>query len=171
MRRLGLITCITCLLAGIVPSLAGADMLATTDDNRRVILNPDGTWALLNPLGEDNDVNVITFGVVGLEPLEAVRPTCAVLSRFDNDSGLTIGTATIELLFFDPTGNIIATEVEWIGNLPTGHATREQRLLVDLHCQNFASVSMNVRQCLFVPPGDCSDVFRPREDSAIPVNF
>ena len=168
MRRLGLITC---LLTAVLPSMAVADTMATTDDNRRVVLHPDGTWALANPPGEDNNVNVITFGVVGVEPLEAVRPTCAVLSRFDNDSGLTIGSATVELLFFDLTGNMIASELEWIGNLSSGHATREQRLLVDLHCQNFASVSMNVRQCSFVPRGDCTGVFRPREDSLIPVNF
>ena len=95
MRRLGLITCV---LTAMLPSLASADMMATTDDNRRVVLRPDGTWALVNPPGEDNNVNVITFGVVGVEPLQAVRPTCAVLSRFDNDSGLTIGSATVDTM-------------------------------------------------------------------------
>jgi len=152
-------------------SAAGAQTPATTDDNRRVILHENGRREYLNPPEGVETVEPVTFGVTRVEPTTPDRPSCTVLSQFRNESSRTIGSAAVGLMFYDVSGNMIADDVVWLGNLAPGHASREERLPVNLHCENFASVSFDVRHCYFVPRGSCEGHVRPAEDTVLPVNF
>lgn len=163
--------CALVALGCLISSAAGAQSLATTDDNRRVILHENGRWEYLNPPEGVETVEPITFGVTSIEPTSPDRPSCTVLSQFRNESSRAVGSAAVQLMFYDVSGNIIAEDVVWLGNLSPGHASREERLLVNLHCENFASVSYDVRHCYFVPRGSCESNIRPAQETVIPVNF
>ena len=149
---------------------ADAQTMATTDDGRRVVLHPNGIWESAAPV-DGEDAAAVIFGITALEPTSPDRPSCTVLSRFDNETDFAVGSAAIDVQYYDMDGNMIVSEVEWIGNLASGHSSREQRLLVALHCQNFARAFLRVRHCYFAPRGDCETAFRSHPDTVIPVNF
>ena len=158
------------VLLMFLPFVAAAETLATTDDNRRVILSPDGTWRYQNENALPQSDESVQIGVTRIEAVFDGY-SCAIEVRADNLFRQTIQSAIVRLHFLDLETNVFASDMLIIGNLAAGHSTRDSRSLVNAPCEYFDSVSYEVEECNLLPRGNCAPHFRPREDSVLAINY
>lgn len=158
------------VLLALGPLTAAAQTLATTDDNRRVILNVDGTWRYQNEEDAPSGDQSVQIGVNRIESVFDGY-SCAIEVSVENRFLQTIHSALVRLYFLDIDKNVIASDTLIIGNLAAGHSSRDNRSLINAPCQYFDSVSFDVEDCTLLPRGSCGPYFRAREGSVLTINF